>query len=158
MTMNQYAQDARGPCRVLLTGHQWPDLKVERAVFETAGLQLVAGPVEAGSASEIEALVREHDPAAILTCWATVSEVAVAAPTGLKIVARLGVGLDNIAMDATTARGAWVTNVPDYWSKRSRPMPSPCCWRISAVSWRSTARTSASVGGQRRPAFAGSAN
>src|ERR1700734_309094 len=92
MTMNQYAQDARGPCRVLLTGHPWPDLKVERAVFETAGLQLVAGPVEAGSASEIEALVREHDPAAILTCWATVSEVAVAAPTGLKILARLGVG------------------------------------------------------------------
>lgn len=114
MTMNQYAQDARGPCRVLLTDHPWPDLKVERAVFETAGLELVAGPVEAGSASGIEALVREHDPAAILTCWATVSEAAVAAPTDLKIVARLGVGLDNIAVDAATARGAWVTNVPDY--------------------------------------------
>ena len=27
---------------------------------------------------------------------------------------RLGVGLDNIAVDAATARGAWVANVPDY--------------------------------------------
>ena len=27
---------------------------------------------------------------------------------------RLGVGLDNIAMEAATARGAWVANVPDY--------------------------------------------
>jgi hypothetical protein len=34
--------------------------------------------------------------------------------TDLKIVARLGVGLDNIAVDAATARGVWVTNVPDY--------------------------------------------
>jgi D-3-phosphoglycerate dehydrogenase len=114
MTMNQNARDARGARRVLLTDHPWPDLELERAVFETAGLKLVAGPVEAGTASEIEALVREHDPAAILTCWAAVSEAAVTAPTELKIVARLGVGLDNIAVDAATARGAWVTNVPDY--------------------------------------------
>ena len=26
----------------------------------------------------------------------------------------MGVGLDNIDMPAATARGAWVTNVPDY--------------------------------------------
>jgi D-3-phosphoglycerate dehydrogenase len=32
----------------------------------------------------------------------------------LKLVARIGVGLDNIAVDEATHRGAWVTNVPDY--------------------------------------------
>ncbi len=30
------------------------------------------------------------------------------------MVARLGVGLDNIAVDEATRRGIWVTNVPDY--------------------------------------------
>jgi D-3-phosphoglycerate dehydrogenase len=59
-------------------------------------------------------MVREHLPSAILTCWAPVSAEAVAASSRLKIVARLGVGLDNIAVDAATARGVLVTNVPDY--------------------------------------------
>ncbi len=31
-----------------------------------------------------------------------------------KIISRLGVGLDNIDIPAATARGMWVTNVPDY--------------------------------------------
>lgn len=31
-----------------------------------------------------------------------------------KIISRVGVGLDNIAIPAATARGIWVTNVPDY--------------------------------------------
>jgi D-3-phosphoglycerate dehydrogenase len=38
----------------------------------------------------------------------------VEASANLRIVARLGVGLDNIAVDAATERGVWVTNVPDY--------------------------------------------
>jgi D-3-phosphoglycerate dehydrogenase / 2-oxoglutarate reductase len=32
----------------------------------------------------------------------------------LKIVARMGVGLDNIGVAEATRRGIWVTNVPDY--------------------------------------------
>lgn len=112
--MNEYVPHAPVPRRVLLTDHPWPDLDLERSVLAGAGLELVAGPVKAGSASEVEALAREHDPTAIMTCWAPVSNNAVAAPTDLKVVARLGVGIDNIAVGAATARGAWVTNVPDY--------------------------------------------
>ena len=59
-------------------------------------------------------MVAQHDPHAILTCWAQVSEAAIGLPTELRIVARMGVGLDNIAVAAATRRGAWVTNVPDY--------------------------------------------
>ncbi len=40
--------------------------------------------------------------------------VVITACAKLRIVARLGVGLDNIAVDAATSRGVWVTNVPDY--------------------------------------------
>ena len=31
-----------------------------------------------------------------------------------KIISRVGVGLDNVDIPAATARGIWVTNVPDY--------------------------------------------
>lgn len=99
---------------VLLTDYAWPDDNVERTVIESAGLRLVSGPASPASASSIEALVREHRPAGILTCWAQVSAEAIAAAPDLKIVARLGVGLDNIAVQAATARSVLVTNVPDY--------------------------------------------
>jgi D-3-phosphoglycerate dehydrogenase len=59
-------------------------------------------------------MVDTLDPIAIMTCWARVSSAAIERPTRLDIVARMGVGLDNIDVSAATARGAWVTNVPDY--------------------------------------------
>lgn len=99
---------------VLLTDYAWPDDSIERTIIEGAGFRLVSGPAKPVSAVEIEALSREHHPTGLMTCWAQVSEGAMAASPGLRIVARLGVGLDNIAVDAATARGIWVTNVPDY--------------------------------------------
>ncbi len=99
---------------VLETDYAWPDIEIERAVIEGAGHRLVHGPSEASPPEEIERLVAEHDPAAIMTCWAQVSAAAVESPATLHIVQRIGVGLDNIAVEAATARGAWVANVPDY--------------------------------------------
>ncbi|MDN0200661.1 C-terminal binding protein [Streptomyces sp. S.PNR 29] len=102
------------PGTVLLTDYAWPDDSVERSVIERAGHTLVTGPAEPAAAEVVEELVAEHRPAGILTCWAPVSAAAVGASPDLRIVARLGVGLDNIAVDAATERGVWVTNVPDY--------------------------------------------
>lgn len=100
--------------RVLLTDHPWPECDVERAIVEAAGFELVIGAGEAAPAAEIERFVAEQDPVAILTCWAPVSAQAIGAPSDLRIVARMGVGLDNIDVAAATARKARVTNVPDY--------------------------------------------
>lgn len=99
---------------VFLTDYAWPDDSVERGIVESSGMRLVSAAAAPLSASEIEALVREHRPSAILTCWAPVSANAIKASPELQIVARLGVGLDNIAVDAATSRGVLVTNVPDY--------------------------------------------
>jgi D-3-phosphoglycerate dehydrogenase len=99
---------------VVLTDHPWPDVEIERAVFDAAGYRLVAGPIETPAAAEVDALVAAHDPVAIMTCWAQVSAAAIAKPRNLHIVARMGVGLDNIVVPAATQRGAWVTNIPDY--------------------------------------------
>lgn len=99
---------------VLLTDHAWPDDAIERAVITGAGFSLVSGASSPAPAEEIEALVRAHTPAAIMTCWARVSGQAIAAAPDLRIVQRLGVGLDNIDVAAATARNVVVTNVPDY--------------------------------------------
>ena len=99
---------------VLLTDHPWADLELERQIIEGAGFELFAGPEVAGDAGDVESLVQASEPAAILTCWAPVSARAIGLPKNLEIVARLGVGLDNIDVVAATRRGAWVTNVPDY--------------------------------------------
>jgi D-3-phosphoglycerate dehydrogenase / 2-oxoglutarate reductase len=99
---------------VLLTDRAWPDDAVERTVLDAAGLTLISGPCDAAPAPVIESLVAEHQPDAILTCWAPVSAAAVAASASLRVVARMGVGLDNIDVAAATASGVLVTNVPDY--------------------------------------------
>ncbi len=99
---------------VLLTDHAWPDVAIEAGLIEEAGFRLVTGPARAAAAAVIDALAAEHQPAAIMTNWAPVSAAAIAASAPLRIVARLGVGLDNIAVAEATRRGIWVTNVPDY--------------------------------------------
>jgi D-3-phosphoglycerate dehydrogenase len=99
---------------VFITDYAWPDVEIERQVIEGAGFRLAAGPATPASAGEIEALVQQHQPAGILTNWAPVSAKAVGSSPNLKIIGRLGVGLDNIAVDEATRRGIWVTNVPDY--------------------------------------------
>ncbi|MET8427731.1 C-terminal binding protein [Nocardia sp. NPDC004860] len=102
------------PGVVLLTDRAWPDDSIERKIIEGAGLRFAAGPADPASAEEIEQLVMRHDPIAIMTCWAPVSAAAIRIPSALRAVARMGVGLDNIDVQSATARGAYVTNVPDY--------------------------------------------
>ncbi|UVJ41324.1 C-terminal binding protein [Arthrobacter sp. CJ23] len=99
---------------VLLTDRAWPDDSIERGILEDAGFSVVAGPADPAPVETIDALVAEHQPAAILTCWATVSAAAIASSAPLHVVARMGVGLDNIAVSAATDHGVQVTNVPDY--------------------------------------------
>ncbi|HEY1889291.1 MAG TPA: C-terminal binding protein [Steroidobacteraceae bacterium] len=99
---------------VLLTDYAWPDFAIEAELIEGAGFRLVTGPAKPAPAALIATLAVEHRPAAIMTNWAPVSAAAIAASPPLRIIARLGIGLDNIAVDEATRRGIWVTNVPDY--------------------------------------------
>ena len=103
---------------VLLTDYAWPDDSIEREIIEAAGMRLVAGPAAPSPAAAIEALVREHQPSAIMTCWAPVSAEAIASSPSLKIVARLGVGLDNIDVDG----GAALRQIDRFVEEFGRPL------------------------------------
>lgn len=96
--------------KVVVTDRAWPDLDIERSVLEPAGAELVEPP-----ARDEGALVRAARGAdAILTNWARVSRPVIEAAAALRVIARLGVGLDNIDLSCATERGVVVTNVPDY--------------------------------------------
>ena len=96
--------------RVLLTDYAWPDLDIERAILHQAGAELVV--VQQPDVQTLARLAADCD--AIMTNWAKVPEPVIAAATRCKIIARLGIGLDNIDVAAATRRGIVVTNVPDY--------------------------------------------
>lgn len=98
------------PHQVLLTDYAWPDLEIERAELERFGAKLVAAP--AGDEATLCELAAESS--AIMTNWARVTARVIDAAPDLRIIARLGIGLDNIDVDHATSRGIPVTNVPDY--------------------------------------------
>lgn len=96
--------------RVLVTDYVWPTLDREQAVLEPAGVELVPAP--SGDEKTLARLAADVD--GIMTCFASVTPAVVRAPTDLKVIARYGIGVDNIAMGLATSRDAVVTNVPDY--------------------------------------------
>ena len=99
------------PLRALVTDRTWPDLAVEEAILGPAGIELVE-PASGDEAGLIAAAAGCH---AIMTQWAKVTPAVIdAAGEDLRIVCRLGIGLDNIDVAHATARRVIVTNVPDY--------------------------------------------
>jgi D-3-phosphoglycerate dehydrogenase len=96
--------------KVLITDHTWPDVELERAILEQASLEVTDAP--RSDEATLSALASDSD--AIMTCFAQVTPAIIASAPGLKVIARYGVGVDNIAVDTATARGIPVTYVPDY--------------------------------------------
>ena len=96
--------------RVLVTDYAWPSLEIERAILSAAGAELVVE--ESGDPSELVRLAADAD--AILTNWRKVSDEALDAATRCLVVARYGVGVDNIPVARATDLGILVANVPDF--------------------------------------------
>src|SRR5262245_57013933 len=96
--------------RVLLTDYAWPYLDFERSILREADADLIL-PEQKDAAALAKLAV---DCEAIMTNWVKVPEPVIAAAPKCKIIARLGIGLDNIDVAAATRRRIMVTNVPDY--------------------------------------------
>ncbi len=96
--------------QILITDYAWPDLDIERGIVSKIGAEVILPPDT--SAATLARVAAPVD--AIMTNWAKVPAEVIAAATKCQIVARLGIGLDNIDVAACTARQIPVTNVPDY--------------------------------------------
>ncbi|MEX0977738.1 MAG: C-terminal binding protein [Pirellulales bacterium] len=96
--------------KVLLTDYAWPELDIEqRTLAEVDAELVVAADTDPKS---LCALATDAD--AIMTNWVKVPAEVIDAAAKCKIVARLGIGLDNIDVEAASRRGMLVTNIPDY--------------------------------------------
>ena len=97
---------------VLVTDHVFGDLEAERAALAAIGCRLEQAPEP--DPETLAALAA--GAAGMLVCFADVGEdvVDAAARGGCRIIARYGIGVDNVAVDAATRAGIQVTNVPDY--------------------------------------------
>jgi len=95
---------------VAVTDYVFPSLEPERAVLEPLGVEL--RPQQCRSEEEIIALAREAD--AILNCYANMSARVMQNLKRCRIIARYGIGVDNVDLAAATKAGILVTNVPDY--------------------------------------------
>lgn len=96
--------------KVLLTDYAWRELDIERRTLSQIGAELiVADKQDPASLAE-----RAQSAHAIMTNWAQVPAQVIEAAADCRIVARLGIGLDNIDVACATRRGIVVTNVPDY--------------------------------------------
>jgi len=92
----------------VVTDVAWGDVEVERRVL--TGVDVVL----AGTHDEAELVAAVRQAHAIMTCFAPVTRKVIEAAPALRVVARIGVGLDNIDVAAAAERGIPVTRVPDY--------------------------------------------
>lgn len=98
--------------QVLLTDYAWEELEIEKQVLADNDVELIVATEK--DEDSLAALAKQHQVDAIMTNWAQVTEKVISASPKVKIVARLGIGLDNIDMAYCTSKGILVTNTPDY--------------------------------------------
>ena len=96
--------------KVVITDFDYGDNDVERSILEPIGAEVVA--LQAKSEDDLLDAVRDCD--AVMNQYARVGERAIAAMQQCKVIARYGVGVDIVDVEAATARGILVTNVRDY--------------------------------------------
>jgi D-3-phosphoglycerate dehydrogenase len=95
---------------VAITDYVFPSLKPEHAVLDALDVEL--RPQQCRSEEEIIALARDAD--AILNCYAKITARVIAGLERCRVIARYGIGVDNVDVAAATEAGIVVTNVPDY--------------------------------------------
>jgi D-3-phosphoglycerate dehydrogenase len=93
---------------IVYAGHK--EVNVERELLEAHGAQVIA----AVRPDSEEALANYADCDALMVTIQPVTAELMDRMPKCKIICRIGTGLDAIDIPAATARGIWVTNVPDY--------------------------------------------
>ncbi len=96
--------------KVLITDYAWPDVDIETQLLQQHNIQVKV----ANGTSESTLIQAASDVDAIMTNWATVGQSVIAASGKCRIVARMGIGLDNIDVAFCRQLNIPVTNVPDY--------------------------------------------
>jgi D-3-phosphoglycerate dehydrogenase / 2-oxoglutarate reductase len=98
-----------GRFRVVVTDKAVPDVTVERDVLAGVGAEVT---VAHGSREDVLEAARDAD--ALLNTYLPLDANAIGRLVRCRVIARYGVGVDNVDLDAARKAGIVVTNVPDY--------------------------------------------
>lgn len=96
--------------KVVITDYDFGNVDVEREILEAAGAKVIA----LQSKSEDDLLAAAADCAAMINQYARIGAKTIAQMKQCEVIARYGVGVDIVDVDAATAKGILVTNVLDY--------------------------------------------
>jgi D-3-phosphoglycerate dehydrogenase len=96
--------------RVLFTDQDYPEVALERGLFDAAGIELVT----ANHKTEDAIIAAGRDFDAFLIQYAPITERLLEALPRLGIISRIGAGFDTIDTAACARNGVWVANSPDY--------------------------------------------
>lgn len=94
---------------VVVTDQVFPSVETEQRLLAEIGAELL---VADGTAAGVAALAGGAD--ALLNTYLPVTDELLASVPRCRIVARYGIGVDNVDLAAARRRGVVVTNVPDY--------------------------------------------
>jgi D-3-phosphoglycerate dehydrogenase len=95
--------------KVVVSDQVFPSVEVEQALLADIDAELV---VASGDVDSVLATAADAD--AILNTYLPWSAESIARLTRCKIIARYGIGFDNVDLKAAAGAGIVVTNVPDY--------------------------------------------
>jgi D-3-phosphoglycerate dehydrogenase len=95
--------------KVVVTDQVFPDVEIERQVLGEVG-----GELEVAAGTREDVLARAPGADALLNTYLPIDRDLIARLQRCRIVARYGIGVDNVDLIAAQEVGIVVTNVPDY--------------------------------------------
>ena len=96
--------------KVVITDYDFGDVDVEKEILEAAGAEVIA--LQAKSQEDLFDVAPDY--AAMINQYARVGKETILRMQSCEVIARYGVGVDIVDVDAATKRGILVTNVQDY--------------------------------------------
>jgi D-3-phosphoglycerate dehydrogenase len=96
--------------KVVIADYDFGDTETERRIIEPAGFQLISLQTK----SEEELIDHVRDCHAVISQYARIGRRVIDSMRHCQVIARYGIGVDIIDIEAATARNIQVTNVQDY--------------------------------------------
>lgn len=96
--------------KMLMDTHDWDSIEIEKSILAEVGCQVL--PLEFSTDEELIDAI--HNADALLPRYVNIRRHHIQAMNRCRIIARSGIGVDIVDVDAATEHGIWVTNVPSY--------------------------------------------
>jgi D-3-phosphoglycerate dehydrogenase len=96
--------------KVLITDYDFPDIALEQALCDAAGINLAVAQCR----TESDVIAASQGCQGLLAQYAPINAQVFAARPEIRVVSRYGAGFDTVNIDDAKKHGVWVANSPDY--------------------------------------------